>query len=478
MSAREWEILPSWLKSVGKDAVINAVVSEMEAHADGPKFPTSGYRTCGMAKDAIGKALGINLMPADREENARVHNYVQGLMNSWTTQQRHGNEYLDKDDDLLLLSRASDCREDDAKAAGTSPQSATITHASMAAYMEPPAAFSDATKKRRISRATSTGSVRQTRARACDDGNAAMMPHKKLYVLGGENGEGALSTVHVYDPRLDTWQSAPSMSTARRGAAAAVLSGRLHVVGGESGERWDENTQLLSVEVYDVANGAWEPAPSMPPPAFSTMVRCHFAAAALDDRFYVVGGGHDAVCTFLVYDEPKREWSRSDYMQPTMAERRTRGAGAALNGKLYVVGGNTGFEALESVEVYDLQTNKWSLAAPMATARSAHGVAALDGQLYAFGGASWEGEWLSSMEVYDPQTNTWRLAPPMSVARSAFGSCVVDDILYVFGGDSSYKSVDDFDTTTYVECYDPKKGAWTRVARLPAGLRNCASVAL
>ena len=98
--------------------------------------------------------------------------------------------------------------------------------------------------------------------------------------------------------------------------------------------------------------------------------------------------------------------------------------------------------------------------------------------LYAFGGASWEGEWLSSMEVYDPQTDTWRLAPPMSVARSAFGSCVVDGILYVFGGDSSYKSVDTFDTTTYVECYDPKKGAWKRVARLPAGLRNCASVAL
>ena len=54
----------------------------------------------------------------------------------------------------------------------------------------------------------------------------------------------------------------------------------------------------------------------------------------------------------------------------------------------------------------------------------------------------------------------------MSVARSAFGSCLVDGILYVFGGDSSYKSVDDFDTTTYIECYDPKKGAWRRVARL------------
>ena len=92
VSAREWESLPNWLKSVGREAVINAVVSEMEAHADGPNFPTSGYRTCGMAKDAIGKALGINLMPADREGNARVHNYVQGLMNSWTTQQRHGNE--------------------------------------------------------------------------------------------------------------------------------------------------------------------------------------------------------------------------------------------------------------------------------------------------------------------------------------------------------------------------------------------------
>ena len=87
----EWEQLPDWLKRVGREALEDAVVAEMDGHADGPKFPEPGYRTCGDGQAAIGEALGINLRPTDASPRlrSRIHSYVQGLMNAWTIRRRY-----------------------------------------------------------------------------------------------------------------------------------------------------------------------------------------------------------------------------------------------------------------------------------------------------------------------------------------------------------------------------------------------------
>ena len=52
----------------------------------------------------------------------------------------------------------------------------------------------------------------------------------------------------------------------------------------------------------------------------------------------------------------------------------------------------------------------------MAVARFAHGVAALDGKLYAVGGRN-DGL-LSSVERYDPAANSWEAVAPMATARA------------------------------------------------------------
>ena len=74
---------------------------------------------------------------------------------------------------------------------------------------------------------------------------------------------------------------------------------------------------------------------------------------------------------------------------------------------------------LSSVERYDPAVGAWEAVAPMAAARSAPAVAALEGKLYAAGGSDNNGVRLSSVERYDPATNAWEAVTPMAAARAA-----------------------------------------------------------
>lgn len=54
-------------------------------------------------------------------------------------------------------------------------------------------------------------------------------------------------------------------------------------------------------------------------------------------------------------------------------------------GKIYIVGGFTGRDYLASAEVYDPQTNQWSLIRGMESSRTAVSCIAFRGCLYAIG---------------------------------------------------------------------------------------------
>ena len=75
------------------------------------------------------------------------------------------------------------------------------------------------------------------------------------------------------------------------------------------------------------------------------------------------------------------------------------------------------------MERYDPGTDAWEAVAPLTLARFGAGVAALEGKLYAVGGRV-ENEALSSLERYDPATNAWEAAAPLTTARSFHGITV------------------------------------------------------
>ena len=118
--------------------------------------------------------------------------------------------------------------------------------------------------------------------------------------------------------------------------------------------------------------------------------RAGLAAAAIDGKLYAVGGAvHDVggaalpVNTLEVYDPVTDRWT----FKRRMPTPRLGLAAAAIDGKLYAAGGNAGISFFNTLEVYDPVANTWTTLAPMPRTRSGLAAAAIGGQLYAAGGS-------------------------------------------------------------------------------------------
>ena len=107
-----------------------------------------------------------------------------------------------------------------------------------------------------------------------------------------------------------------------------------------------------------------------------------------------------------------------------MSTARYALAAAAVDGKLYVMGGYDGQNRLSSVERYDPAKNAWEAVAPMSTARSGLAAAAVDGKLYVMGGHDGQNG-LSSVERYDPARNEWVAMASMALNTGTSFLCAV-----------------------------------------------------
>jgi len=60
------------------------------------------------------------------------------------------------------------------------------------------------------------------------------------YAIGGYNGDKIVSSVEIYDPRLNAWRKGDPMSSPRGYAAAVNLDGSIYLIGG-----LQSNVQIL-----------------------------------------------------------------------------------------------------------------------------------------------------------------------------------------------------------------------------------------
>ena len=115
-----------------------------------------------------------------------------------------------------------------------------------------------------------------------------------------------------------------------------------------------------------------------------------------------------------------------------------------------------------TVEVYDPSSNSWRSSndppgtagapAPMPTARHGLAVAAVNGKIYGIGGHGGPNQELNTVEAYDPATNTWStdvevVSPkgvvlhiplaPMPTARSDLAAADANGLIYAVGGTSA-----------------------------------------
>jgi N-acetylneuraminic acid mutarotase len=141
----------------------------------------------------------------------------------------------------------------------------------------------------------------------------------------------------------------------------------------------------------------------------------------------------------------------------------------ALADKVYVIAGLDGPSNIGRVEVYDPQQHTWSEAAPVPTAMNHPNAAALDGKIYVLGGMVGEFPWtaVGNAFEYDPSTDTWKeLAPmPAGTERGSAAISASGTKIYLAGGLRSLTATFQ-DTVATFSSYDVEKGTWESLPNL------------
>jgi N-acetylneuraminic acid mutarotase len=217
----------------------------------------------------------------------------------------------------------------------------------------------------------------------------------RLYLVGGFRDRTFAPTgaVRIYDPSAGTWLDGAPMPTPRGALALAVVDGKLHALGGtaeggtdraahEHGAPQADNS-VATHEVYDPAADNWSRLPPLPTP------RNHLGAAVLDGKIHVVGGrvgGDMELTAHEVYDPGTASWSPA----PALPTGRSGIAVVALAGRLYVFGGETvgmlWSRTFDEAERFDPATGRWETLPPMPTPRHGLGAAPFAGAIYVLSG--------------------------------------------------------------------------------------------
>lgn len=218
------------------------------------------------------------------------------------------------------------------------------------------------------------------------------------------------------------WERHADSPVARGEVAGTVVDGTLLMAGGFRGV-WGTTD---AVDAYSVAKDVWIDLPDLPE------ARHHAAAASVDDRAYVTGGGssvldwepHDDAWV-LIPDADR--WQRID----ALPEGRLGHDMVSFDGKLYVIGGDG---HTTRVLIYDPETG-WSTGAAQPGEERDHLKAVVvENEIWALGGRI-DDDPQPTVDVYDPMADEWTEGPELPEGMSAMAVGVLEGRVHVVGGE-------------------------------------------
>ncbi|MFT6815692.1 MAG: N-acetylneuraminic acid mutarotase [Sphingobacteriales bacterium] len=250
-----------------------------------------------------------------------------------------------------------------------------------------------------------------------------------IYVGGGGVPNSVpFSDFYAYNPMTDTWtKKADAPSTLTRTGSFAV-NGKGYVVCGSTTSTNTVGGYSNLVLEYDPVNDTWtQKFPFLGAP------RSEGSAFVLNDTAYFgAGRGGTNTIDFWRYDQPNDTWT-----EVAPIPKSTKGGGAVLNGKGYIV---DPFTAQQYLMAYDPIANSW------ATPNNYPGTPwegvtcfATGDYLFAIGGYTSSSTLYRNVYQYDDVTNFWtqlNLAPYKN-AYSAAG-VVGDKVYFGLGGSKNW----------------------------------------
>jgi len=274
--------------------------------------------------------------------------------------------------------------------------------------------------------------------------SATLLPDGNVLIAGGmRRNQDFYRSAELYDPATGTFQATGEMAIARVGPAAVLLhSGKVLIIGGWVGHGATDTTEL-----YDPATGKFTAAAKM------TALRGRPTATVLTNGDVLVAGGADhdvpgGVATAEIFRAADGKFEPVGAMH---AARIAQTATMLKDGRVLITGGR-GDNVTASAELYDPATKLFSVTGSMLTARYKHSAGLLpDGRVLIAGGSDnrdWNGA-MNSAEIYDPHTGKFTAASPLHDSRFKLpdeAAQLASGELLIAGGSKT------------VELYDPASG--------------------
>lgn len=184
--------------------------------------------------------------------------------------------------------------------------------------------------------------------------------------------------------------------------------------------------------------------------------RIQLAMAAQDSLVYLIGGNNGAAFlnTVDIYNVNTEEWSSTEI--PTA---RAFPTAVSANGKILVAGGNIWSPAqnFDVVDIYDPTTQEWSLD-HLSLARSFIHAATANGKVLFAGGGIWDFggiTFVDRVDIFDLNTEEWSVAQ-LSEPRFGMGVAVVNNKIFFAGGFIAPGMA-----SKRIDIYDAETGNWS-----------------
>lgn len=259
------------------------------------------------------------------------------------------------------------------------------------------------------------------------------------------------------------WKRGPDIPLPRGGYYAAWHQGGLLLAGGTY---WKDKKKIWTdrVSFYDPRRGHWEEWAPLPRPlAYGVM-----ALAA--GRLYLIGGIDEKVLHHDIYRLEGQKWRRIGEAPAGVIYS----SAVSVDSRIYVMGGGTNNNDLTTVTnqawLYEPKNGRWTkLPAVPGPPRLVHAAAAIDKQIFVFGGLTQKaGEPYRNLDDahrFDTRTRKWTTIKSLPEAARALWAANAGDYIYLFGG-MGEKELD----TVYR--YDQTRDEYQLVSRMPVALMD------
>ncbi|KAM8934537.1 kelch-like protein 23 [Pelodytes ibericus] len=189
---------------------------------------------------------------------------------------------------------------------------------------------------------------------------------------------------------------------------------------------------------------------------------------------FVIGGYYwHPLSEVHVWDPVGNTWIQGADMPDHTRESYSA---TSLGSNIYITGGyrTDNIEALNTVWIYNVETDEWTEGCPMRQARYYHCSVTLGGCVYALGGYR-KGAPAQEAEVYDPLKKSWIPIANMIKGVGNATACVLHDVIYVSGGHFGYRGSCTYDK---IQSFHSDLNEWSILSVCPHPEYGLCSVAL